>query len=168
MIDEELTNDDEDKMGKEEQCGGKAIHARYGIRIQAMAEKEVRQLMEENSGESVVYDGKIMTPRSNNCRIIPLSASQTGWWEEEKEEGSAEAEQGGNNKLLRVMHCKTCSWTLMKEDDDKGNSVFRTLMQLNDENGTRSPEQHDTNEVWSTEELCWMHHSYHISYFCRA
>ena len=39
MTDEELTNDDEDKMGKGEHGGGKAIHARYGNRIQAMTEK---------------------------------------------------------------------------------------------------------------------------------
>ena len=64
MTDEELTNDDEDKMGKWEQGGSKAIHARYGNRIQAMTEKELRQLMEENSGKYVVYDGKTMTPRS--------------------------------------------------------------------------------------------------------
>ena len=64
MTDEESTNDDEDKMGKEEQGGGKVIHARYGNRIQAMTEKELRRLMEENSGKYVVYDGKIMTPRS--------------------------------------------------------------------------------------------------------
>ena len=51
-------------MGKEEQGGGKAIHARYGNRIQAMTEKELRRLMEENSGKYVVYDGKIMTPGS--------------------------------------------------------------------------------------------------------
>ena len=62
MTDEELTNDDEDKIGKGEQGGSKAIHARYGNRIQAMTEKELRRLMEENSGKYVVYDGKIMTP----------------------------------------------------------------------------------------------------------
>ena len=56
------TNDDEDKMGKGEQGGGKAIHARYGNRMQAMTEEELRRLMEENSGKYVVYDGKIITP----------------------------------------------------------------------------------------------------------
>ena len=30
MTDEELTNDDEEKMGKVEQGGSKVIHARYG------------------------------------------------------------------------------------------------------------------------------------------
>ena len=64
MTEEELTDDDENKMGKGEQGGGKAIHARYGNRIQAMTENELRRLMKENSGKYVVYDGKIMTPRS--------------------------------------------------------------------------------------------------------
>ena len=63
VTDEELTNDDEDEMGEGEQGGGKAIHARYGNRIQAVTEKEMRRLMEGNSGKYVVYDGKIMTPR---------------------------------------------------------------------------------------------------------
>ena len=58
MTDEELTNDEEGKMGKAEQGGGKAIHARYGNRIQAMTEKELRRLMEENSGKYVVYVGR--------------------------------------------------------------------------------------------------------------
>ena len=43
VTDEELTNDDEGKMGKGEQGGGKAIHARYGNRIQAMTKKERTQ-----------------------------------------------------------------------------------------------------------------------------
>ena len=43
MTDEELTNDDEDKMEKGEQGGGKAIHARYGNRVQAMTEKDLRR-----------------------------------------------------------------------------------------------------------------------------
>ena len=35
MTDEELTNDDEDKMGKGEQSGSKAIHERYGHRMES-------------------------------------------------------------------------------------------------------------------------------------
>ena len=51
-------------MEKEEQGGGRAIHARYGNRRQAMTEEELRRPMEEYSGKYVVYDGKIMTPGS--------------------------------------------------------------------------------------------------------
>ena len=52
------------KTDDEEQGGDRAIHARYGNRMQAMTEKELRRLMEENSGKYVVYGGKIMTPGS--------------------------------------------------------------------------------------------------------
>ena len=102
MTDEELTNDDEDKMGKEEQGGGKAIHARYGNRIQAMTEKELRRLMEENSGKYVVYDGKIMTPRS--IQTIEESYHCSHRRQDDgrrKEEKPEEARQRGNNELLR-------------------------------------------------------------------
>ena len=64
ITDDELINDDEGKMEEGEQGGDKAIHARYGNRMQAMTEKELRRLMEENSGKYVVYDGKIITPGS--------------------------------------------------------------------------------------------------------
>ena len=37
-------------MEKGEQGGGRAIHARYGNRMQAMTEEELKRLMEENSG----------------------------------------------------------------------------------------------------------------------
>ena len=84
ITDDELINDDEDKMGKGEQGGCKAIHARYGNRIQAMTEKELRRLMEENSGKYVVYDGK--------RRIIPRSRTRR----------KQQAPQ-------KVTHCKTCS-----------------------------------------------------------
>ena len=53
-------------MEEEEQGGDRAIHARYGNRMQAITEKELRRLMEETSGENVVYDGKIITPESIN------------------------------------------------------------------------------------------------------
>ena len=64
ITDDELINDDGGKMEKEEQGGDRAIHARYGNRMQAMTEKELRQILEENSGKYAVYDGKIITPGS--------------------------------------------------------------------------------------------------------
>ena len=56
ITDDELINDDGIKMEKVEQGGGRAIHARYGHRMQAMTGKELRRQMEENSGKYVVYD----------------------------------------------------------------------------------------------------------------
>ena len=53
ITDDELINDDGDKMEEGEQGGDRAIHARYGNRMQAMTEKELRRLMEENSGKYV-------------------------------------------------------------------------------------------------------------------
>ena len=64
ITDDELINGDEGKMEEGEQGGDRAIHARYGNRVQAITEEELRRLMEENSGKYVVYDGKIMTPGS--------------------------------------------------------------------------------------------------------
>ena len=77
ITDDELINDDGDKMEEGEQGGDRAIHARYGNRMQAMTEKELRRLMEENSGKYVVYDGKIITPGSIKQlkNHTPLSAS---------------------------------------------------------------------------------------------
>ena len=99
---EELTNDDEDKMGKGEQGGGKAIHARYGNIIQAMTEKELRRLMEENSGKYVVYDGKIITPRSikqlKNHTIVRIvdrmmgGRKKKGQKQQDKEETTSSSE----------------------------------------------------------------------------
>ena len=86
ITDDESINDDEGKMEKGEQGDDKAIHARYGNQMQAMAEKELRRLMEENSGKYVVYDGKIITPGS----IKQL-----------KNHRPEEAKQRRNNKLLR-------------------------------------------------------------------
>ena len=51
ITDDELINDDEGKMEEREQGGNRAIHARYGNRMQAMTEKELRRLMEVNSGK---------------------------------------------------------------------------------------------------------------------
>ena len=50
-----------------------------------------------------------------------------------QEEGSEEVRQGRNNKLLRKRRTEDMFMSHMKQDDDKGNSVFRTMMQLNDE-----------------------------------
>ena len=57
ITDDELINDGGDKMEEGEQGGDRAIQARYGNRMQAMTEKELRRLMEENSGKYAVYDG---------------------------------------------------------------------------------------------------------------
>ena len=82
ITDDEWINDYEGKMKDGEQGGDRAIHARYGNRMQAMTKKELRLLMEKNSGKYVVHDGKIMTPGStkqlknhNIVRIITLFAS---------------------------------------------------------------------------------------------
>ena len=134
MTDEELTNDDEDKMGKGEQGGTKAIHARYGNRMQAMTEQELRRLMEENSGKYVVYDGKMMTPRSikqlKNHSIVRIvdrmmgGGKKKGQKRQDKEETTSSSESDALQDTFM---------NFMKEDDDKGNSVFRTMMQLDDE-----------------------------------
>ena len=88
-------------MEKGEQSGDRAIHARYGNRMQAMTEKELRRLMEENSGKYVVCDGKIMTPGSikqlKSRTIVRIIDKMMGGG---KEEGSEEAKQGRNKKLL--------------------------------------------------------------------
>ena len=102
ITDDELINDDECKMEEVEQGGDKAIHARYGNRMQAMTEKELRRLMEENSGKYVVYDGKIITPGSikqlKNHNIVRIVDKNDGWRKKERPE---EAKQRRNNKLLR-------------------------------------------------------------------
>ena len=89
-------------MEKVEQGGGRATHARYGNRMQAMTEEELRRIMEENSGKYVVYDGKIMTPGSiehlKNHTIVRIIDRNDG---RRKEEGPEEAKQGRNNKLFR-------------------------------------------------------------------
>ena len=134
MTDEELTNDDEDTMGKGEQGGGKAIHARYGNRIQAMTEKELRRLMEENSGKYVVYDGEIMKPKSikqlKNHTIVRIVDRMMGGGKKkgQKKQDKEETTSSSESDALQDMFMN-----LMKQDDDKGNSVFRTMMQLDNE-----------------------------------
>ena len=133
MTDDELTNDDEDKMGKEEQGGGEAIHARYGNRIQAMTEKEQRRLMEENSAKYVVYDGKIMTPRSikqlkNHTIVRVVDRMMGGRKKKGQKKQDKEETTSSESDALQDMFM-----SLMKQDDDKGNSMFRTMMQLDDE-----------------------------------
>ena len=134
MTDEQLINDGEEKMGKGEQGGSKAIQARYGNRMQAMTEKELRQLMGENSGKYVVYDGEIMTPGTikqlKNHTIVRIvdrmmrGGKKKGPKKQNKEETTSYSESGALQDMFM---------DLMKEDDDKGNSMFRTLMQLDDE-----------------------------------
>ena len=134
MNDEGLTNDDEDKMEKWAQGGNKAIHARYGNRIQAMTEKELRRLVEENSGKYVVYDRKIMTPRSikqlKNHTIVRIVDKMMGGGKKkgQKKQDKEETTSSSESDVLQDMFMN-----LVKEDDDKGNSMFRTMMQLDDE-----------------------------------
>ena len=86
---------------EEEQGGDRAIHARYGNRTRAMAEKELGPLVEENSGKYVVYDGKIITPESNkqlkNQTIVRIVGEVVGKTKKKQE------------ALQKVTHCKTCS-----------------------------------------------------------
>ena len=102
ITDDELINDDEGKMEEGEQGGDKAIHARYGNRMQAMTEKELRRLMEENSGKYVVYDGKIITPGSikqlKNHTIVRIVDKMMGGG---RKKGHKKQKQRRNSKLLR-------------------------------------------------------------------
>ena len=134
MTGEELTNDDEDKMGKGEQGGGKAIHARCGNIIQAMTEKELRRLMEENSGKYEVYDGKIMTPRSikrlKNHTIVRIVDRMMGGGKKkgQKNQDKEETTSSSESDALQDMFM-----SLVKQHDDEGNSIFQTMTQLDDE-----------------------------------
>ena len=111
-------------MEKGEQGGGRAIHARYGNRMQAMTEEEL----------NVVYDGKIMTPGSikqlKNHTIVRIidrmmgRGKKKGQKKQNKEETTSSSESDASQDMF------IC---LMKQDDDKGNSVFRTMTQLDDE-----------------------------------
>ena len=96
-------------MEKGEQGGGRAIHARYGNRMQAMTEKELRRLMDKNSGKYVVYDAKDHDVRMNQTieesYHCPHHRQDDG---RRKEEGSEEAKLRRNYKLF-VTHYKTCS-----------------------------------------------------------
>ena len=50
MADEQLINDEE-KMGKRKQGGNRAIHARYGNRMQAITEQELRTIDRRKLGK---------------------------------------------------------------------------------------------------------------------
>ena len=134
MTDEQWINDDEEKMGKGKQGGNKAIHARYGNRMQAITERNLRQLMEENSGKYVVYDGKIMTPGTikqlKNHTIVRIVDKMMGGAKKKsrKKQNKEETTSSSESDALQDMFME-----LMKEDDDKGNNMFRTLMQMDDE-----------------------------------
>ena len=146
ITDDELINDDGGKMEKGEQGGGRAIHARYGNRMQAMTEKELRRLMEENSGKYVVYDGKIMTPGSikqlKNHTIVRIIDKMMGGGKKkgQKKQNKEETTSSSESDALQDMFM-----SLMKQDDDEGNSIFRTMTQLDDETDTRGHEQHETS-----------------------
>ena len=84
-------------MEEEEQSDDRAIYARYGNRMQVMTQKELRLLMEKNSGKYVVYDGKTTRSikESYNC---PHRRQNVG---RRKKEGPEEAKQKRNNKFFR-------------------------------------------------------------------
>ena len=121
-------------MNKGEQGGNRAIHARYGNRMQAMTEKELRRLIEENSEKYVVYDGKIMTPGSikqlKNHTIVRIIDKMMGGGKKkgQKKQSKEETTSSSESDALQDMFM-----SLMKQDDEKGNSMFRTMMQLDDE-----------------------------------
>ena len=134
ITDDELINDDGDKMEEGEQGGGRAIHARYGNRMQAMTEKELRRLMEENSGKYVVYDGKIITPGSikqlKNHTIVRIVDKMMGGGRKkgQKKQNKEETTSSSESDALQDMFM-----SLVKQDDDEGNSIFQTMTQLDDE-----------------------------------
>ena len=90
--------------------------------------------MEENSGKYVVYDGKIMTPGTikqlKNHTIVRVVDRMMGGGKKkgQKKQNKEETTSSSESDALQDMFMD-----LTKEDDDKGNSVFRTLMQLDDE-----------------------------------
>ena len=122
MTDEQLINDDEEKMGKGKQGGNKAIHARYGNRMQAITEQELRQLIEESSGKYVVHDGKIMTPgtikKLKNHTIVRIVDKMMGEGKKkgQKKQNKEETTSSSESDALQDMFMD-----LTKEDDDKGN-----------------------------------------------
>ena len=134
VTDDELINDDGGKMEKGEQGGGKEIHARYGNRMQAMTEEELRRLMEENSGKYVVYDGRIMTPGSikqlkNHTTVRIIDRMMGGGRKtRQKKQNKEETTSSSESDALQDMFMN-----LVKQDDNEGNRVFRTMMQLDDE-----------------------------------
>ena len=110
ITDDELINDDEGKMEEGEQGGDRAIHARYGNRMQAITEKELRRLMEETSGKYVVYDGKIITPESikqlKNHTIVRIVDEMMGGGRKKGQKNKTKKKQQAPQK---ASHCKTCS-----------------------------------------------------------
>ena len=134
ITDDELINDDEGKMEEGEQGGDRAIHARYGNRMQAMTEKELRRLMEENSGKYVVYDGKIITPGSikqlKDHTIVRIVDKMMGGRRKkgQKKQSKEETTSSSESDALQDMFMN-----LVKQDDDEGNSIFQTMTQLDDE-----------------------------------
>ena len=134
ITDDELINDDEGKMEEGEQGGDRAIHARYGNRMQAMTEKELRRLMEENSGKYVVYDGKIITPGSikqlKGHTIVRIVDKMMGGGRKkgQKKQNKEEITSSSESDALQDMFIN-----LMKQDDDEGNSIFQAMTQLDDE-----------------------------------
>ena len=99
-----------------------------------MTEKELRRLMEENSGKYAVYDGKIMTPRSikqlKNHTIVRIVDRMMGG---EKKKGQKKQDKEETTSSSESDALQDMFMNLMKEDADKGNSVFRAMMQLDDE-----------------------------------
>ena len=132
--DDKLINDDGDMMEEGEQGGDRAIHARYGNRMQAMTEKELRRLMEENSGKYVVYDGKIITPRSikqlKNHTIVRIVDKMMGGGRKkgQKKQNKEETTSSSECDALQDMFMN-----LVKQDDNEGNSILQTMTQLDDE-----------------------------------
>ena len=134
ITDDELINDDEGKMEEGEQGGDRAIHARYGSRMQAMTEKELRRLMEENSGKYVVYDGKIITPGSikqlKDHTIVRIVDKMMGGGRKkgQKKQNKEEITSSSESDALQDTFIN-----LMKQDDDEGNSIFQAMTQFDDE-----------------------------------
>ena len=102
ITDDELINDDEGKMEEGEQGGDKAIHARYGNRMQAMTEKgaegaDGRELREIRGLRWKDHDTRInqTIEESHHCSHRRQNDGRR------KEEGSEEAKQRRNSKLLR-------------------------------------------------------------------
>ena len=134
ITDDKLINDDGDNMKEGEQGGDRAIHARYGNRMQAMTEKELRRLMVENSGKYVVYDGKIITPRSikqlKNHIIVRILDKMMGGGRKkgQKKQNKEETTSSSESDALQDMFMN-----LVKQDDNEGNNILQTMTQLDDE-----------------------------------
>ena len=102
--------------------------------MQAMTEKELRRLMEENSGKYVVYGGKTITPGSikqlKNHTIVRIvdkmmgGGTKKGQKKHDKEETASSSESDALQDMFM---------NLLKQDYDEGNSTFQTMTQLDDE-----------------------------------